>query len=181
LACRKGCSYCCHTRVSAPAQEVFVLADAIARMTPERGAEVRARLAANAARADTMDAATQSRTPMACALLDSEGACSAYEDRPSNCRRYHSVSLQDCEKSFSEPDNLSSKIRLSTPLLVVNMSQYLGYRKVLVESGVDTTYFELNTALREALSDPDGCRERFDAGKKAFEHATVCVPNGTMI
>ncbi|NRF68496.1 YkgJ family cysteine cluster protein [Aquincola sp. S2] len=180
-ACGKGCSYCCHTRVSAPAQEVFVLADAIGRLPPERAAEVRARVSANAARAEGMDAATHSRTPMPCAFLDEQGACSVYDDRPSNCRRYHSLSKADCEKSFSRPEDLTSRIRLNTSLLVANVSSYLGYRKVLVESAVDTSFFELNSALREALADPEACRERFDAGQPAFTDATVCVPNGTMI
>jgi len=181
LACRKGCSYCCHTRVAAPPQEVLVLVEAVERMSPQRRAEVVGRLIGNVERMSGLDAATNSSASQPCAFLDEGGGCSVYEDRPSNCRRYHSLSLKDCETSFARPDDQKSTIRLSTPQLVVSVSQYLGYRKHLEQRGLDTAFYELNTALHEALEDPQACRERYAQGKPAFTRATVTVKDGTLI
>lgn len=181
LACRKGCSYCCHTRVAAPTQEVLVLVEAIERMSPQRRAEVVERVALGAARASGPVAAGPAGAPQPCAFLDEGGECSVYEDRPSNCRRYHSLSLKDCETSFARPDDQKSTIRLSTPQLVVSVSQYLGYRKHLEQRGLDTAFYELNTALHEALEDPQACRDRYAQGQPAFTRAIVTVKDGTLI
>jgi len=181
MACRKGCSYCCHTRVAAPPQEVLVLVEAIERMSPELRTEVAARLAGNVERMSSPDAATNSSASQPCAFLGDGGDCSVYEDRPSNCRRYHSLSLKDCESSFAQPENQKSTIRLSTPQLVVSVSQYLGYRKLLEQRGLDTAFYELNSALHEALEDPQACRERYAQGQPAFTRATVTVSHGSLI
>jgi Fe-S-cluster containining protein len=171
LACGKGCAYCCHNRVVAPAHELMTLADTIQAMPEAQRAVVMERVARNAERIESMDAATQFRTPIRCALLGDDNACMAYDDRPSNCRRYHSLRLKDCETSFFQPENLNSRIRLSTPLLIASTAQYLGFRRVLADRGVDTANYEMNTALREALSDPQACSERYGSGKGAFAHA----------
>lgn len=172
LACRKGCSYCCHHRVSAPAQEVLTLVERIEGLPAPQRAAVVEKVSRNAERVESMDGQTAFRTPMPCALLGENNACSVYDDRPSKCRQYHSLSLEACETSFFRPDDLSSRVPLSTPLLVASTAHYLGFRKVLEERGVDTMHYELHTALREALSDPQACGERLARGEPAFVHAT---------
>jgi Fe-S-cluster containining protein len=172
LACRKGCAYCCHNRVTAPAHELLTLAERIERLPEAERAAVVERVARNAERVESMDPATAFRTPMRCALLGDDNACSVYEDRPSSCRRYHSLRLKDCEDSFFRPDDLTSRIRLSTPLLVASSAQAMAFRKVLVERGVDTSNYELHTALREALAGASACGSRLVHGEKAFLHAT---------
>jgi len=171
VACREGCAYCCHNRVVAPAHELLTLADTIEQMPQPQRAQVMDRVARNAERIEAMDKATQFRTPMRCALLGEDNACMAYEDRPSNCRRYHSLRLSDCENSFYQSDKLDSRIRLSTPVLVASTAQYLGFRRVLADRGLDTANYEMNTALREALTDPQACGERYTRGDAAFVHA----------
>lgn len=174
VACSKGCSYCCHLRVSAPAHEVFLLADALLAMDDgAQRAERLARLRGNAARVAAMDRQRHWSTPLRCAFLGPDGACGSYESRPSSCRRYHSLSAQACKASFDAPQDLRSRIRLSTPQLVFDMAQYLGFRRALSDSGLDTTQYELNTALCEALDDPQGSRDRFRRGQRAFLQAAV--------
>lgn len=176
--CSKGCSYCCHNRVSAPAHEVLALAERIESMPTQQRTQVTERVKTNADRVANSIATERDVMPMRCALLDEHNACGAYEDRPSNCRRYHSLSVKDCEASFYAPQDLTSKIRLSTPLLVVSVSQYFGFRKLLGEHGLDTTYYELSTALHEALSDPIACRERLLRGDVAFIRALPAADSG---
>jgi Fe-S-cluster containining protein len=171
-ACRAGCSYCCHNRVAARAHEVLTLADGIDRMPQARKAAVMERVARNAERIESMDGTEPFRTPLRCALLGDDDTCMAYEDRPSNCRRYHSLRVDDCKSSFFRPEDLTSRIRVSTPLLVASEAQAMSFGKVLSERGLDTAHYELHTALREALADPNACGERFSRGGRAFVHAT---------
>jgi Fe-S-cluster containining protein len=173
IACTKGCAYCCHNRVTAPAHEILTLANGIEQLPDPLRATVIERVARNAERVEAMQGAEMFRTPMRCALLDEGSSCSMYDDRPSACRRYHSLEVRDCETSFSRPKDLGSKIRLSTPLMAVSSAQSMGFRKVLAEAGLDTTNYELHTALREALADPHACGQRFGRGERTFLHATV--------
>ena len=173
VACRKGCSYCCHDPVTAPPHEVLTLADSIRRMPAPQREQVMKRVARNAERVDR--AGQQALLePMRCALLEDDDVCSAYDDRPSNCRRFHSMAVADCENSFFNPQKLRSKIRLSTPLLVASIAQYAGFRRLLSERALDVACYELNTALREALADPKRCSQQFAAGDPAFERALRC-------
>jgi len=173
IACREGCSHCCHNQVTAPAHELLTLAERIQRMPDDQRARVMEHVSRNAARVDSMTRDEAMRSPMRCALLGDDNACTVYDDRPSSCRRCHSLSYARCEDSFMNPRDLSSRIPLSTPLLVLSQAQYLGFRKVLSERGIDTRYYEMNTALREALSAGDACGERLGRGDEVFVHA-VC-------
>ena len=173
LACRKGCSHCCHNQVTAPAHELLTLAERIQHMPEDQRGRIMERIASNAVRVDSMTPQEAQRAPLRCPLLGEDDACMAYDDRPSPCRRYHSLSYARCEDSFMNPRDFLSRIPLSTPLLVASEAQYLGFRKVLGERGIDTRYYEMNTALREALSAGDACGQRLGGGEPAFVHA-VC-------
>jgi Fe-S-cluster containining protein len=171
LACREGCSHCCHNQVTAPAHELLTLAARIQDMPEGQRARVMDRVSRNAERVESMTRDEALRTPMRCALLGEDNACMAYDDRPSSCRRCHSLSYERCEDSFLNPRNLASRIPLSTPMLVLSQAQYLGFRKVLAERGIDTRYYEMNTGLREALSAGDACGQRLGKGEDVFMHA----------
>jgi Fe-S-cluster containining protein len=180
VACAKGCNYCCHLRVSAPAHEVFLLALTLQRDfdNDARAAIVqRVRMLAERFRAMGLREMFGSRER--CGLLDDDGACSTYEVRPSSCRRYHSTSVQACKASFDDPANLASKIGIAKPRVVFSMSHYLAFRKALREFGRDTTLYELNTALIEAIDDFSVCLRRFVGGGRAFAHAITLKDSDT--
>jgi hypothetical protein len=102
IACKRGCSYCCHLRVEIRPHEAFVLARHIqSRFSAERQMQVVARLAATLQRIAPMSAAQHIRAGIACALLE-DGACSAYEGRPATCRKYYSVSVATCRNAFAD-------------------------------------------------------------------------------
>jgi Fe-S-cluster containining protein len=171
LACTKGCGYCCHHRVTAPAHELLTLAETIEKMPEAQRAVIIDRVHRNAERVEAMTQDEAFRTPMRCALLGEDNACMSYEDRPSTCRRYHSLSLKRCTDSFHDASNLRSKIPLSTPLLVNSEAQYMGFRRAISERGVDTRYYEMNTGLREALTGMDACAQRMQSGGPTFLRA----------
>jgi Fe-S-cluster containining protein len=170
-ACSSGCAYCCHLRVSVRAHEALYLAAALMALPEERQRGLRARLIRNAERVRSMTASQHTQTPLRCALLAADNTCSMYAQRPLACRRYHSMSVAACRESFERPQDLSSRIVISNRRVVASVAQELAYRKVLEEARRDTSANELNTALVEALDDPQGCLDRWLRGERAFVQA----------
>jgi Fe-S-cluster containining protein len=78
--CRRGCCECCHQRFTVGRAEWHHVRAAIGRLTKAARREVLRR--ARAYRA----ASPESRPP--CPLLDDQGACRIYADRPLVCRAF---------------------------------------------------------------------------------------------
>ena len=87
VACKKGCSSCCHMNVSITKAEAERLAKASGRSM--------ARIAAAPRHARDKFAGKP------CPFLDSHGACSVYVDRPLSCRKHSSFfeSASACDPS----------------------------------------------------------------------------------
>ena len=90
VACKTGCSYCCHARVEASAAEVFRIADEILGRPLAEIEAVMDRLRAHAA-ANEGKAAWNERT--ACPFLSND-LCSIYAIRPAGCRKAHSLDIE---------------------------------------------------------------------------------------
>lgn len=88
--CGKGCDGCCRSLADFPrltAAEWELLREGLARLAPERLAEI--------ARA-TAALAGQTARPVVCPLLDrSTGACPVYAERPVACRTYGFYAQRD--------------------------------------------------------------------------------------
>lgn len=168
VACARGCSLCCNLRVEAQPYEVFVLAAWIrSRATPARLSEITARLRENVAKSDALGEAARRRTNIPCALLGPDGACTAYEARPAECRKFHSTRLATCEASFADPtdDTIESP---EHPAVAHNAAVIITKeRHAARAAGLDDTPGDLNHSLLEALENPKAER-RFRDGKKAF-------------
>ena len=171
VACKRGCSYCCHMQVEILPPEGFALAAWLRKnFDAARLAGVIARLRDNAARTREVGLEGRKRANMACALLGEDGACSAYEARPAQCRRFHSTDLAICKSSHAAPqdDSIESPAH---PLVshnaqvIVTLAQH-GMR----DAGLDATPQDMNYALLEALENPKALR-RWRDGKKAFVNA----------
>ena len=168
VACARGCSYCCHLRVEIQPAEAFALAAWLQRTaSAERLAAVIARLRSNVQNTRALRAEARKRVNMACALLGEDGACTAYEARPAQCRRYHSVSVDPCREFFDNPalDTLESGI---DPAVAHNADVIITQaRHALRADGLDDTPADMNIALLEALENPKAWR-RWRSGKKPF-------------
>jgi len=168
VACTKGCSYCCSLRVEVTPHEAFALADWLKRHFPAgRLAAVAARLRANAERTRAIGPEERKRTNIACALLGEDGACTAYEARPAQCRRFQSVDVEICKASYANPadDTIASP---NHPAVAHNASVIVTQTNAaLRDEGLDATSTDMNLALLEALENPKAWR-RWRAGKKAF-------------
>ena len=96
LACKAGCTYCCHNVVMATAPEIFLAASEL------RAQHDQALVADVAGRCE---AAGQSRVGQAdgrkspCPLLHND-LCSVYSARPSVCRKHNSFDVGACIAAF---------------------------------------------------------------------------------
>ncbi|HUP29275.1 MAG TPA: YkgJ family cysteine cluster protein [Usitatibacter sp.] len=172
VACKRGCGYCCHMQVEILPPEGFALAAWLRRsFDAARLAAVIERLRANAARTRELGLEGRKRANLPCALLGDDGACSAYEARPAQCRRFHSTNLATCLGSHAAPDDDSIESP-AHPLVshnaqvIVTVAQH-GMR----DAGLDATPLDMNYALLEALENPSAQR-RWRDGKKAFVNAS---------
>lgn len=167
IACSRGCSYCCSLRVQVQPYEAFALAAWIKRHFPaERLAQVASRLRANVARTRELGEEARKRTNIACALLGEDGACTAYEARPAQCRRYHSTDVTPC-KAFhaTHDDTLEAAMH---PAVAHNADVIITQgRHAVRAAGLDDASVDMNVALLEALENPKS-RRRWRDGKKPF-------------
>ena len=168
VACERGCSYCCHLRVEVQPVEAFTLAAWLRRTTTAaRLGEVVAKLRANVEKSRTLGAEARKRTTLACALLGEDGACTAYEARPAQCRRYHSTSVDPCRDFYNDPSRdtiesgLDDAIAHNADVIITQA------RHALRDAGLDDSPADMNVALLEALENPKAWR-RWRSGKKAF-------------
>jgi Fe-S-cluster containining protein len=167
VACTRGCSYCCSLRVQVQPYEAFTLAAWLRRYF-DRGrlAAVIERLRANIARTRELGEEARKRTNIACALLGDDGACTAYEARPAQCRRYHSTDLAPC-KAFHETHD--DRIEAAMHQAVAHNADVIitQARHAVRDAGFDDASVDMNVALLEALDNPKAWR-RWRDGKKPF-------------
>jgi Fe-S-cluster containining protein len=168
VACRRGCSLCCHMQVEMLPPEGFALAAWLRRhFTAEALAGVVSRLQANVGRTRELGVEGRKRANLPCALLGPDGACTAYEARPAQCRRFHSLRLATCEASFASPgdDSILSPAHPAVAhnaQVVVTLAQH-GLR----DAGLVAEPIDMNVGLLAALQDGKAWR-RWRGGKKAF-------------
>ena len=167
MACRPGCSYCCHLRVEIRPHDAFVLARHIeTRFTAQQRARALAKLEANLARIAPLSPQQHIRAGIPCALLD-DGVCSVYDARPVTCRKYHSLSVDVCRNAFEDTSApLTGEIEDEQVRLAGN-AVALGYAKGLDDAGYDAALYELHYAVHKALTDPK-TGKRYRRGKRAF-------------
>ena len=117
VACAPGCDFCCHLRVEVFLHEATALLHHLRTgVEPEQAARIEARIRANAAHIDPLDAHQHRTAGIACAFLE-KGRCSAHAVRPAACAVYHSVSRERCEHSFRHPQHIGTP-RNARPVLL---------------------------------------------------------------
>jgi Fe-S-cluster containining protein len=168
VACTRGCSYCCHLRLAVQPHEAFALAGWLRRnFDAQRLAGVIERVRANARATDAMGVEARKRTNMACALLDEDGSCTAYEARPAQCRRYHSTRVETCRSFYETPADETIESPLH-PVVAHNAAVLITQAQHAVRAaGLDAENEDMNYALLDALENPKAWR-RWRDGKQPF-------------
>jgi Fe-S-cluster containining protein len=163
VACKKGCGYCCHTRVTVTVPEIFLLARTIRTRWEDAEDPWKARFQAQEARTRGLDIAQRYATRTACPILSDEGSCSMYEPRPLTCRAYASKSLPACIELYNQ---ISHNIPQSDINQLMRTFIYAGLKAALSEAGFDTKAYELGHAVDVALT--RGAEGRWLAGEALF-------------
>ena len=147
LACKKGCGYCCHTRVTVTVPEIFLLARAVRARWEDPADDFKRKYqsAEGATRSLSLDERQATRT--ACPLL-ADSACSMYEPRPLTCRAYGSKALAACLDVYNGMPNAVPQSDMSQLMRAVI---FAGLKAALKHCGVDDRGYELGHALEAAL------------------------------
>ena len=150
IACRAGCSFCCHLRVMVLPHEAIALFRYLgARMPREQAEIVRHRVLENAAR--IKDASTRNEP---CAFLV-EDRCTAYDARPSACSGYHSLSRERCERAYEQRSGVPPEgIPILQAMRHVAATLDEGMQQGLGAAGLSGARVELHTAVAALLRDP---------------------------
>lgn len=106
LACKEGCTYCCkHFHIEAFLPEIFRIKNYLeTKLSTEALSNIKSAVAATAEHAKSLSSQEYSNTRIICPLLIAN-TCSIYSVRPGMCRKYHSLDVESCIKSYEEPDN----------------------------------------------------------------------------
>jgi Fe-S-cluster containining protein len=170
VACKQGCSFCCRQRVSVTAPEVLA-AVFYAKLAMDADELNTFRVKANGAaqRAALQGDAEIFSEHIPCIFLE-QGECSVYPYRPLACRSETSLNVKLCEKGFGD-----LTVKVIKPENAIVKAVAVGYVGALGASlemkQLDGRWYELNTAVAEALADPD-CEKRLLNGGRAFNNAS---------
>lgn len=97
VACKPGCTACCHRVVSVTLPEAHAIASHVARNFSEE--RIQALVEGNGAYLQTLQETWETEEPAihrACPFLDEEGLCGIYEYRPLACRGVNSFDAESC-------------------------------------------------------------------------------------
>jgi Fe-S-cluster containining protein len=167
LACRAGCTWCCHFSVDVRAIEVFAILDFVERtFTTEEKARVYAEIRANSVALESLDEFERMRRNVQCPFL-SQGRCSIYSVRPQTCRNYHATSVVGCQQSYENPDDLDIDPEFAPLVYQAGGAHVDAITTAMREAGYDTNVYEMNVAIAAALAEP-GARQRFESRLSPF-------------
>lgn len=168
LACKAGCSWCCHFTVDVRAVEVFRILDFVQNNLPAaEQARVRDEVAVNRDVMLKLSEIERMQHNTRCPFLV-EGRCTIYAARPQTCRNYHATDAAGCQKSFDEPDNLDIDPEFAPLVYQAGASHVDGFSMAMQREGYDTAVYEMNIALAAAWQQPQAARERFMAKLAPF-------------
>jgi Fe-S-cluster containining protein len=159
LACRSGCSWCCHFTVDVRAVEVFRIIDYLAGLTSIEQLRLRERIERNGRTLAELNEEERARTNIECAFL-SAGRCSIYSVRPQTCRNYHATDASGCQQAFEQPDNEDIDPDFAPLVYQTGQAHVEAFARALGDADFNTEVYELNAALMAVLNDP-AARSRF--------------------
>ncbi|MFZ6862407.1 YkgJ family cysteine cluster protein [Undibacterium sp. Ji67W] len=99
IACRAGCSFCCHVRVEAQQPEIDYIAHQLRQLPVAEFAHIVEHMRIGLAEKQRL-ATTEPFQRPPCVLLENQ-QCMIYENRPAVCRKGHSIDAQQCADGAS--------------------------------------------------------------------------------
>lgn len=168
LACKAGCSWCCHFSVDVRPVEVFNMMEFMqTEFSADEQQRLRDEIEANSRLLGKLDEMQRMQHNIKCPFLG-EGRCSIYAARPQTCRNYHATSSAGCQQSFDHPDNFDIAPEYAPLVYQSGAAHVDAFSKATQDAGYDIAAYELNSALAAALAQPAAARQRFDAKLPTF-------------
>jgi Fe-S-cluster containining protein len=168
LACKAGCSWCCHFSVDARPVEIFNIVEFMER---EFSAAEQQRLHTlflnNSAQLRHLDEEQRMLQNLPCPFL-AEGRCNIYAARPQTCRNYHATDATGCQQSYEHPDDMDIAPDYAPLVYQSGATHVDAFSKAMQDAGYDIAAYELNSALCEVIREPLASRQRFDTRLPAF-------------
>jgi len=153
LACKAGCSWCCHFSIDIRPIEAFNIVEFMGKnFSTDRIDQIRNELIANVQVLKHLDDVQRMQLNIKCPFLV-EGRCSVYPVRPQTCRNYHATDSAGCKQSFEQPDNMDIAPEYAPITFQTGAVQVDAFAKAMREEGFVTDVYELNAAILEVLSD----------------------------
>jgi Fe-S-cluster containining protein len=160
VACKKGCSHCCHIWVSVTAPEVLHIAKIVGQRS--KTAIEKVRLASEHTK--NYDFNTRYHHPYPCPLLE-DHACSIYDVRPEVCRFAASVDAEICDRTYHKITN--EGVPIPVPYVMGRDLSSIAMAAGLRHANLPYHTYEFSTALRRAL-ETDNAEQRWLAGEDIF-------------
>ncbi|HEY6641953.1 YkgJ family cysteine cluster protein [Povalibacter sp.] len=167
LACKDGCSWCCHFTVDVRAAEAFRIVDFVTgHFSPQQRAALQQEVFANSAEVAKLSEIERMQRTVKCPFLDG-GRCTIYAVRPQTCRNYHATDSAGCRQSFEQPQNMDIDPEFAPLVYQAGGAHIEAFSKAMAEAGYDVAAYELNMALGAVWRQPEA-RLRFEAKQKPF-------------
>ncbi len=167
VACRKGCSWCCHQAVLASHHEILVIQQYLQDEVPtdvKEGMRDRALEKHKATRG--MSAMEFLHYLHACPFLQ-DGSCAIYPARPMACRCYLSSSVKSCRDQYDNPTDRTRIAALYDFPLKAGRGMNEGIRSALMEAELQPSEWLLETFTVGVFND-EGITDEWLAGKTPF-------------
>jgi len=168
IACRKGCAFCCHQRVSITAAEALALANDVKHRPDLAAAVMAGRAAVEGRKADG-----PRHSWLRCLLLGADDTCSVYAARPLSCHGYVSVDVEDCRKALTDPN---AAVREPRDYQAMRDLCRVILLAALKANGLPHAHYELTAALAMALETPDAERRWLDGEDIFAELRVIAMP-----
>lgn len=152
LACRAGCSWCCHFTIDVRAVEVFRILDHVRGFPEAERQRLRARIESNAQRLAGLDEEERARINIECAFLR-DGQCSIYSVRPQTCRNYHATDVTGCQQAYEQPENEDIDPDFAPQFYQIGRSHVEAFAQALRDARFDDDVYEFNAALLAAMDE----------------------------
>lgn len=152
IDCKIGCEYCCHQPVFALDYELEFLQNYLNEYFDEDTlAEIATKAKNKNAKLSPLkdEALLNSKHP--CPLLG-EGACMAYEARPTACRIYLSSEVKTCQRFFESPEDKSSYPALMDMPMRLGRMMNEGFKSALKMGGILPVEYRIEEKLGAGLS-----------------------------
>lgn len=160
VACKKGCSHCCHTWVSVSVPEIL----SIANIVRVRGEATVEKVKLTNEQTKDYDFDTRDLHPHACPLL-AHDLCTIYDSRPMTCRMAASGDAEICARTYH---NITAE---DVPMPLMHMVSRTGFSLslsgALRKANLRYRTYELNAGLTHALNTSDA-EQRWLSGEDVF-------------